>query len=143
LHLVEKGYHHTRADECCDQADYHPLERQPEAAPDDQTEDRGGRGTDGDADADLACPLADEICKHAVDADRRQRERQRRKQPEQPAGETRRGPCTVDDVGHRANRRDRKRWIHRGDLVVNRADEGHRIARRFHHERHVADGKSR
>ena len=40
LHLVEKGRHHAGADERCDQADDHALERQPEAAPDDEPEDR-------------------------------------------------------------------------------------------------------
>ena len=65
------------------------------------------------------------------------------KQAEQPAREARRGLGAVDDIGHRADRRDRQRRVHRGDLVANRADEGHRIAGRLHHERHVPDGESR
>ena len=64
-------------------------------------------GAERHANADLVQPLADEIRQHAVEANRREHQRERRKERQQPAGEARRGDRRADHFVQRPHVGDR------------------------------------
>ena len=81
-------------------------------------------------DPELARALRDQIRDHAVDADRRQPERERREQRQQQHREAPARQRLVDPLRHRPHVVDRQVRIELADLAADRRGQRRRIGRR-------------
>ena len=92
----------------CGETEHEPGADGHHALSHDEPDDAADRCAERSTNADLGCTLGDEVAEHAVQADRRQHERQRTEQAEQRRAETKRQHVAADALGQRLHRHERQ-----------------------------------
>ena len=86
------------------------------------------------AHADLVGALCDGVGEHAVDAQRREQQREQRECAQQRRALRRRRQLPVDDLFHRLDARQRLILVQRPDRLTDRRDDRRRLDRRSNHD---------
>src|SRR5262249_7311358 len=119
------------------------AERQPYSLSDYQPQHMAGLRSQRHANADLLRTLRDRVGHHAVDADGRQRQRQRGEPGEQEHHETPPGDGFREQVLHRRDVKDSLVTIYAADLVSNCTERLGRVTSSADGQREPGDGRLR
>jgi hypothetical protein len=135
-HLVHPGAQHADGGDRQDASDRDPDERKPQALTQHHPAHASGIRADGDADADLARALGDQVREHAVETDDRERRGEKREHAEQDQRVLARrhglGEGALDSGEHRL----RLRGVELAHGAANRRLNPLRLIRRAHDQMH-------